>query len=442
LTSTDDEFVKCRRWDKTADLPTLLKTLFKEEFSANDDTLQSRFEEFLGAVRNQKGYLNFENGCSDGASDWQILCVTKTQPGGSIHLNRHIKETYRGERLKKAIESNHVPHFRDWFRFIKPRGPEQITYGDKVICVRNHFRSPWMYVQKKRGPEDEYIANGEIGMVVGQCAYGKSNPRFTHVEFSGRPDRSFSFGAGAFREEGQPHLELAYAITVHKAQGSDFDTVILLLPQHSRLLSREMIYTALTRQKRRIWILHQGPLDTILAYRHYSFSDIAARLTNLLREHRLQQVPNPVGLPPGLLPLSRGFLEERLVHRTIRGEMVSSKSELAIANILYSLEREGRLAYVVEPPLPFADNAKGRWADFQIRCRGDTWFWEHCGMMDDESYRRRWTRKERLYRENGFTRYTDENPSGRLIVTEDGSGEGLDSQAIALLARKLFSSAD
>ena len=63
-------------------------------------------------------------------------------------------------------------------------------------------------------------------------------------------------------------------------------------------------------------------------------------------------------------------------------------------------------------------------------------------MMDDESYRRRWTRKERLYRENGFTRYTDENPSGRLIVTEDGSGEGLDSQAIALLARKLFSSAD
>ena len=45
-----------------------------------------------------------------------------------------------------------------------------------------------------------------------------------------------------------------------------------------------MIYTALTRQKRRIWILHQGPFHTVLAYRHYSFSDIAARFTNLMRD--------------------------------------------------------------------------------------------------------------------------------------------------------------
>lgn len=122
--------------------------------------------------------------------------------------------------------------------------------------------------------------------------------------------------------------------------------------------------------------------------------------------------------------------------------MVSSKSELAIANILYSLEREGRLTYVVEPPLPFADNAKGRWADFQIRSQGETWFWEHCGMMDDESYLRRWTRKEKLYEDNGYTRHSEENPAGRLIVTEDGSGEGLDSQAIAVMARKLFVSVD
>jgi hypothetical protein len=258
------------------------------------------------------------------------------------------------------------------------------------------------------------------------------------VEFSGRPDRLFSFGAGAFREEGQPYLELAYAITVHKAQGSDFGTVILVVPAHSRLLSREMIYTALTRQKRRIWILHQGPLDAILAYRHYSFSDIAARFTNLLREHNPQHVPSPVGLPAGVLPLSRGFLEERLVHRTIRGEMVSSKSELAIANILYSLELERHLTYVVEPPLPFTDNAKGRWADFQITCRGRTWYWEHCGMLEDESYRRRWARKEKLYQANGFVRYSKGNPEGRLIVTEDDSIDGLDSQAIASLARNLF----
>ena len=45
---------------------------------------------------------------------------------------------------------------------------------------------------------------------------------------------------------------LAYALTVHKAQGSEFNTVILVLPNPCRLLSRELLYTALTRQRDRV----------------------------------------------------------------------------------------------------------------------------------------------------------------------------------------------
>lgn len=45
-------------------------------------------------------------------------------------------------------------------------------------------------------------------------------------------------------------MELAYALTVHKAQGSDWETVIAVLPL-SRLLERAMVYTALSRSKRR-----------------------------------------------------------------------------------------------------------------------------------------------------------------------------------------------
>jgi hypothetical protein len=58
--------------------------------------------------------------------------------------------------------------------------------------------------------------------------------------------------------------------------------------------------------------------------------------------------------------------------------------------------------------------------------------------MDDEHYRQRWQRKKELYAANGFTIYRDDNPNGRLIVTEDGSGQGLDSQVIEQLARTLF----
>ena len=49
--------------------------------------------------------------------------------------------------------------------------------------------------------------------------------------------------------------ETAFAMTVHKAQGSEFDTVLVLLPaQRSRVLTRELLYTALTRARQRVWL--------------------------------------------------------------------------------------------------------------------------------------------------------------------------------------------
>jgi hypothetical protein len=197
------------------------------------------------------------------------------------------------------------------------------------------------------------------------------------------------------------------------------------------------LYTALTRQKRRIWILHQGPFEKFLSLRQYVFSDIAGRYTNLLHAPNLQAPRLVADVPVGLKGSQRGFLEERLIHRTFRGEMVSSKNEMVIANILYDLEKQGFLKYRIEPQLPF-DDGRGRWADFLVEANGKSWYWEHCGRMDDDSYRKRWERKLKLYVANGYTTYSDENPDGRLIVTVDGPEKGLDSPALAELARKLF----
>ena len=257
------------------------------------------------------------------------------------------------------------------------------------------------------------------------------------LSFPSAKGKNFSFFRSNFSDDGQPYLELAYALTVHKAQGSEFGSVILVLPSNSRLISREMLYTALTRQKRRIWILHQGPFDQFLGLRNYVFSDIAARFTSLLHTPNPKEVKVSAHTHAGFSGSKRGFLEDRLIHRTIRGEMVSSKSELAIANILFNLEKEGHLNYEVEPQLPF-DDGWGRWADFKVDANGKTWYWEHCGLMDDENYRVRWGRKKDLYAENGFTIYSSQNAAGRLILTEDGREHGLDTNAIQALARKLF----
>lgn len=213
----------------------------------------------LGAVKDQKGCVNFGAKSSDSTESWQILSVNRNVPGGSMYLNRGLKDRLRSERLRRAVDSNNVPRYRDWMRFTKPRGPEQIVYGDKVICVRNHRRSPYLYVTKTNG-DKEFVANGEISLVTGQMQYGTRTPFYTNIEFAGRSDRNFSFRRSDFSEDGQPYVELAYVITVRKAQGSEFGSVILVLPAHSRLISQEMLYTALTRQKKRIWILHQGPV--------------------------------------------------------------------------------------------------------------------------------------------------------------------------------------
>ena len=436
IAGKDDETVRYRRWEKVAELPDVIEAALAEEFGCTRENLVAEMEISLGATRNDKGYLNFERECSEASANWQILSVNRNGPGGSIYLNRRIKDRLRADRLRTAIESNKVPRYRDWMRFIKPRGAEQIVYGDKVICARNHKRVPYIYDTKETG-DKEFLANGEIGMVVGQKLWGKASPSFTHIEFAGRDDRNFSFTRSAFSDDGQPYLELAYAITVHKAQGSEFGIVMVILPSYSRLISREMLYTALTRQKRRIWILHQGPFEKFLSLRQYVFSDIAGRYTNLLHAPNLQAPRLVADVPVGLKGSQRGFLEERLIHRTFRGEMVSSKNEMVIANILYDLEKQGFLKYRIEPQLPF-DDGRGRWADFLVEANGKSWYWEHCGRMDDDTYRKRWERKLKLYVANGYTTYSDENPDGRLIVTVDGPEKGLDSPALAELARKLF----
>src|SRR5262249_56100880 len=52
-------------------------------------------------------------------------------------------------------------------------------------------------------------------------------------------------------------FELAYGITVHKAQGSEFEEVLVVLPERRALLSRELVYTALTRSKTKLTLLIQ-----------------------------------------------------------------------------------------------------------------------------------------------------------------------------------------
>jgi hypothetical protein len=122
------------------------------------------------------------------------------------------------------------------------------------------------------------------------------------------------------------------------------------------------------------------------------------------------------------------FLEEGLIHRTERGDLVRSKSELVIADKLYARSVE----YVYEQPLVLP-NGRTRYPDFTItdHARGVTFYWKHLGMLDEPGYRARWENKRKEYLDSGIGLPDDAAAEGVLIETRDQPGGGLDAAEIA-----------
>jgi len=120
-----------------------------------------------------------------------------------------------------------------------------------------------------------------------------------------------------------------------------------------------------------------------------------------------------------------GYRAGGLVHITTAGLYVRSKSEVIVANLLEEYAKSGRLTYEYERPLeaPGSNGKDLRLPDFTISADGRTFYWEHCGMVDDPAYLATW-QQVRLpwYKRHGF--------ADQLIVTTDGPGGTIDSGEI------------
>lgn len=412
------DYLSFVRWDSPDQLPDILLDVLVTELKLGSRSDAIRFEEQLGGSPYQGSVYFWEGkegkpGACAKAGDWQILSPVRGEPYGVEAVNRLIQRTFRS-RTKEFATSR-------WRKIPKPMGREEILYGDKVINVQNHRHGD---VWPKEGAL-HYIANGEIGIVVGQykTKYLKSLPWKLEVEFSSQPSFKYGYGEGYFGEESQPMLELAYALTIHKAQGSEFGRTILVIPNPCRLLSRELLYTALTRQQNRVVILHQGDRHDLMNLSVDHHSEAARRLTNLFVE------PKPV-------QLQERFLEDGLIHKTRRGDSVRSKSEVIIADLLYS---KG-IDYKYEAPFIGSDGSR-RYPDFAFEDAelGLQIYWEHLGMMQQPDYRRRWEAKLAWYRAQGVLPYVDGGgPNGTLIITQDDAQGGIQSNEIERLVAQVL----
>ena len=279
----------------------------------------------------------------------------------------------------------------------------------------------------KKGARN-YIANGEIGIACGDYEINRSyKNNYMHVEFSSQPNYKYSFDKSDFNEEnGTAQLELAYGLTVHKAQGSQFGTVILVLADPCLLLSKEMLYTALSRQTEKIVILYNQEPYHLMKFSSDKCSDIKRRFTDLFASVFLAEGKDL--RPEDLSKVGNTYFDDKKIHKTAKGELVQSKSEVSIANAMYY---QG-IDYEYEKPISIEGRIK--FPDFTIE-DGDTgiiWYWEHCGVMTDPHYKKRWEDKKAFYAKNGIVE------GKNLIVTYDNDDGGIDTELIDKIIKETF----
>ncbi len=150
----------------------------------------------------------------------KILCATRVWKTGSTSINAFLH--------KRLLTNSKLSSEFSWL------------VGEPVLMTKNNY--------------EQHLFNGEQGVIL-FVKTDDHEPKAMVVFSTSDGYRPFSLG-GFSRQ-----IESAFAITTHKSQGSEFDDVALILPGHiSKIVSRELIYTAITRARRSVIILGSSPV--------------------------------------------------------------------------------------------------------------------------------------------------------------------------------------
>jgi hypothetical protein len=411
LAGEGDGSVTIGQWDSEEDLHRLVVDALTDEFgltAGSSDSLKAS----LGATETYNGRPAFNFGTGgQGAERWQLLSPVRARDGGVDGLNQLVRRTWR---RRDAISA------RDNYKLPSPMGADEILYHDKVMVVRNHGMKAERIADRAKVSGE--VANGEIGMATWWA--GKKGLK---VELSTQPGLHFVFWESDLNgdnERGAEELELAYAVTVHKSQGSQFGITFVVVPNPCALLSPELLYTALTRHQEKCVLLIQGDPADLRRVAGPLQSETGRRLTRLFR------APSPIEAADGTVR------DGAHVHRTANGELVISKSEVIVANTLKTLGVD----YLYEQPLVMPDKTR-RLPDFTIHRPGrPTIYWEHLGMLDKAGYRADWESKKQWYAAHGIAPWADGGgPNGVLVWSTEGRPPaGIDAREIAKLASEVL----
>jgi len=145
-------------------------------------------------------------------------------------------------------------------------GQRRFDVGDRVVATANHLEAaPFGY------------ANGEVGVVA-------------EVERDGTVTVEFASGPADVKGKALADLVHGWAITVHRAQGSEFPAVVVVVPPEAGgMLSRPLVYTAMTRAQRHLSIVHAAGPALARAVRQIGTLPRRTRLQAMLAEYVSEQ---------------------------------------------------------------------------------------------------------------------------------------------------------
>lgn len=320
-------------------------------------TKQERLHQLLGLTKDGK----FKSNSFPQLENFQVLSPYLSGFSGTDGLNDHFQKTFKNEFDLKLASG----YYKE---------------SDKIIRTKNYYNN-----------EELLLSNGSIGLIQKER---DESLYFTESKFE-------EIKLKDIRKAEREFFDLAYAISIHKSQGSGFDHLFIIIPDRPGLLSKELIYTALTRCRKSVTLFVQntpdrpGKKNLLELARTRTFTD--SRKTTLL----LNQPFRYFSLEPEV------------------GVFVQSRTELMIYHAL-KLKRDlvgsDKFDFYYEkyPELTSGKELKIK-CDFTIISMGQTWYWEHLGRLGNRVYERNWNKlKYPTYVQNGL--------DSKLITTDELRG--------------------
>ena len=281
------------------------------------------------------------------------------------------------------------------------QGKEEFSPKTKLICEENVY--VWVKNQG-RSFKQLGLSNGSMGYIQSNGTIFFDDIKTLKEEFDSVDISSIESNLPGEKSvlKFETSIDLGYAITVHKSQGSDFEDVIFILSDLGSFVLKELAYTGFTRARKKLHLLVKDSLKdnlVTLFSKMFDNSSVQNRKTMMFGYKKSVFRPHKLTRKDGSIIETRSKIEYMIA------------KNLDDSNLEFDYEPKEFLSqYRIIP-------------DFKIN---EQYYLEHLGNMKNHTYRNRWNQKLKIYRELGIL--------DNLITTEESQISDFESSFKKLIA--------